>query len=305
MATFNYTVDTEPMADKISSVSTHVKATTGAVVAMQTALILAEEKAADRICENVNRGFYTLIRSQISQKVAKLQSEADAHLSQLLQYKKALLSIKNRMYKDYNTISGRYIKIFNQLNTGLKQRVFELDKPTIDFAVREIDNFFARTKYLTATIPIVQLESVADSQIIIISNIKQKSLNLVMAMKDFFADVKMQRNLNKRILVNQSVTDNKEIYIPIFLVESDIGNIGTSTNTEIYLPEEGLSSLSRSMVKNAVISRFKQVEWHFKVESHPELMNEFSKLVVSSSKSQRIKEMTLAFLKNNHFKNNG
>jgi hypothetical protein len=305
MATFNYTVDTEPMADKISSVSKHVKATTGAVVAMQTALILAEEKAADRICENVNRGFYTLIRSQISQKVAKLQSETDAHLSQLLQYKKALLSIKNRMYKDYSTISGRYIKIFNQLNAGLKQRVFELDKPTIDFAVREIDNFFARTKYLTATIPIVQLESVADSQIIIISNIKQKSLNLVMAMKDFFADLKMQRNLNKRILVNQSVTDNnKEIYIPIFLVESDTGNTGTSTSIEIYLPEEGLSNLSRSMVKNAVISRFKQVEGHFREESHPEVMNEFSKLVLSSSKSQRIKEMTLTLLKNNHFKNN-
>ena len=47
MANFNYTVDTKPMADEMRSVSRHVNATTGAVVAMQTAVIIAEEKAAD------------------------------------------------------------------------------------------------------------------------------------------------------------------------------------------------------------------------------------------------------------------
>ena len=38
------------------------------------------------------------------------------------------------MQKDYNMIAGRYSKLFNGLNSNLKQRVFELDKPTIDFA---------------------------------------------------------------------------------------------------------------------------------------------------------------------------
>ncbi|MCX6161945.1 MAG: hypothetical protein NTV87_11535 [Ignavibacteriae bacterium] len=41
MATFNYTVDTQPMADEMRSVSHHVNATTGAVVAMQAAVISA------------------------------------------------------------------------------------------------------------------------------------------------------------------------------------------------------------------------------------------------------------------------
>lgn len=59
MANFNYTVDTKPMADEMRSVSRHVNATTGAVVAMQTAVIIAEEKAADHVCNNVNKGFYS------------------------------------------------------------------------------------------------------------------------------------------------------------------------------------------------------------------------------------------------------
>lgn len=102
MATFNYTVDTHPMADEISSVSNHLKGTTVAVVAMQTAVVLAEKKAADHVCDNVNKGFYTLMRSQISQKIAKLQSEVDSHLMQLNQQKKQLSAIKSRMERDYN-----------------------------------------------------------------------------------------------------------------------------------------------------------------------------------------------------------
>ena len=102
MATFNYTVDTKPMAEEMRSVSRHVNATTGAVVAMQTAVIIAEEEAANQVinaeaaaaehvCNNVNKGFYSLIRSQISQKMAKLQSDVDSHLMQLVQQKKCLI----------------------------------------------------------------------------------------------------------------------------------------------------------------------------------------------------------------------
>ena len=128
MATFNYTVDTNPMASEIGTVSSNIKGTTTAVVAMQTAVILAEEKAADHVCSNVNKGFFTLIRSQISQKAAKLQSEVDSHLMRLNQQRKQILAIKGRMERDYNMISGRYTKLFTGLNQNLRQRVFELDR---------------------------------------------------------------------------------------------------------------------------------------------------------------------------------
>jgi hypothetical protein len=91
MQTFKFTVDTKPMAEEIKSVSRHVNGTTGAVVAMQTAVVIAEERAAEHVCNNVNKGFYSLIRSQISQKMAKLQSDVDSHLMQLVQQKNALL----------------------------------------------------------------------------------------------------------------------------------------------------------------------------------------------------------------------
>ena len=129
MADFNFTVDTSPMASEIQSVSHGVKRVSGAVVAMQAAVIAAEKEGAEHVCQNVNKGFYSLMHSQISQKIAQLTSTVEAKLLELGQYAAALKSIQSRMTTDYNMISGRYTKLFKSINNNLEARVAELDMP--------------------------------------------------------------------------------------------------------------------------------------------------------------------------------
>lgn len=301
METFNYTVDTKPMAEEIRSVSHHVNATTGAVVAMQTAVILAEEKAADHVCNNVNKGFYSLIRSQISQKMAKLQSDVDSHLMQLVQQKNALLSIKNRMQRDYNMIAGRYIKLFNGLNANLKQRVFELDKPTIDFAVKEVDKVSNRTKYLTATIPITQLESVSLSQKIVASNIKHRGLNVINSMRSFLFEMNTQKKLTDQILINDNrYTGTATIYIPVVICECNRDKTD-SKNLEIIVSDVELDNFSKSAIQNTAYAEINKVEWSQKSASNSEIKSEFSKLLSSSSKSQRVKDLAMQLFQSNNY----
>jgi len=300
MATFNYTVDTKPMAEEMRSVSRHVNATTGAVVAMQTAVIIAEEKAVDHVCNNVNKGFYSLIRSQISQKMAKLQSEVDSHLMQLVQQKNALLSIKNRMQKDYNMIASRYIKLFNGLNSNLKQRVFELDKPTIDFAVKEVDKIYNRTKYLTATIPIAQLESLTASQKILASNVKYRGLNVINSMRSFLFEMNTQKKLTDKILINDGrYTETATLYIPILICECNRDK--TDAGVEISVSDIELDNISKSAIKNTAFAELNQIEWQAKSTPNAEVQSEFSKLVSSSSKSQRVKDMAMKLFQSNNY----
>jgi len=300
MASFNYTVDTKPMAEEMRSVSRHVNATTGAVVAMQTAVIIAEEKAADHVCNNVNKGFYSLIRSQISQKMAKLQSEVDSHLMQLVQQKNALLSIKNRMQKDYNMIASRYIKLFNGLNSNLKQRVFELDKPTIDFAVKEVDKVSNRSKYLTATIPIAQLESLAASQKIVASNVKYRGFNVIRSMRSFLFEMNTQKKLTDQILINDGrYTETATVYIPIVICECNRDK--TDAGVEISVSDVELDNISKSAIKNTTFAELNQIEWQAKSTPNTEVKSEFSKLVTSSSKSQRVKDMATKLFQSNNY----
>ncbi len=301
MATFNYTVDTKPMAEEIRNVSRHVNVTTGAVVAMQSAVILAEEKAADHVCNNVNKGFYSLIRSQISQKMAKLQSDVDSHLMQLVQQKNALLSIKNRMQRDYKMIAGRYVKLFNGLNANLKQRVFELDKPTIDFAVKEVDKVSNRTKYLTATIPITQLESVSLSQRIVASNIKYRGLNVINSMRGFLFEMNTQKKLTDQILINDNrYTGTATIYIPVVICECNRDKTD-SKNLEIIVSEIELDNFSKSAIQNTAYAELNRVEWSQKTASNSEIKSEFSKLLSSSSKSQRVNDLAMQLFQSNNY----
>jgi hypothetical protein len=300
MATFNYTVDTKPMAEEIKSVSRHVNVTTGAVVGMQAAVIFAEEQAADHVCNNVNKGFYSLIRSQISQKMAKLQSDVDSYLMQMVQQKNALLGIKNRMQRDYNMIAGRYSKLFNGLNANLKQRVFELDKPTIDFAIKEVDKVSNRTKYLTATIPITQLESISLSQRIVASNIKHKGLNVINSMRSFLFEMNTQKKLTDQILINDGrYSETATVYIPIVICECNRDK--TDAGIEISVSEVELDNISMSAIKNTAFAELNQVEWQPKTSPNSEVKSEFSKLVSSSSKSQRVKDIAMKLFQSNNY----
>lgn len=291
MATFNYTVDTQPMAKEIGSVSNHVKATTTAVVAMQTAVVLAEAKAADHVCENVNKGFYTLIRSQISQKIAKLQSEVDSHLMQLNQQKKQLLGIKSRMERDYNMISNRYLKLFTGLNINLKQRVFELDKPVIDFAVREVEKVSNRTKHLTAGVPINQLESLAVSQKIIASNLKYRGLNVINSMTKFLADMYAQKELTDKILLeSNSNVENNTLSVPIIISESNYDKFDNK-HIEISVSPLELSKQSQASIKNLVMQNVENLQWRNNGSINKEVQSEFIKMLNSSNASQRVKDM--------------
>jgi hypothetical protein len=267
---------------------------------MQTAVIFAEERAADHVCKNVNKGFYSLIRSQISQKMAKLQSEVDAHLMQLLQQKNALLSIKTRMQRDYNMISSRYIKLFNGLNSNLKQRVFELDKPTVDFAVRELDKISNRTKYLTATIPVTQLESLISSQKIVASNVKHRGLNVIKSMRSFLFEMNAQKKLTDQILINDGRhSETATIFIPLLMFESIRDK--EESIFEIIVSNVLLDKMTRDSIRNTVFDEMNQFKWKDQDNISSEIISEYRKLVISSSYSKRVKDMTNHLFQSNKY----
>jgi len=220
---------------------------------------------------------------------------------QLVQQKNALLSIKNRMQRDYNMIAGRYGKLFNGLNANLKQRVFELDKPTIDFAIKEVDKVSNRTKYLTATIPITQLESISLSQRIVASNIKHKGLNVINSMRSFLFEMNTQKKLTDQILINDNrYTETATIYIPIVICECNRDKTD-SKNLEIIVSDVELDNFSKSAIQNTAYAEINQVAWSQKNITNSEIKSEFSKLISSSAKSQRVKELAMQLFQSNNF----
>jgi len=300
MATFNYRIDTQPLANELGNVSNNVSLTTGAMVSMQEAVIAAEERASDYVCDNVNTGFYALIRAQISQKLAKYKSDVDSQTMLLSQQKRALQSIKGRMERDYNMIARRYTKLFDGLNANLRTRVFELDKPSVDFACKEIGKISNRTKYLTATIPVTQLESIAVSQKIIASNLKQRGFRVIDSMTNFIREINLQKKLTDRILVEDYPQRQGDAYIPVVVYEFNRDRSGNE-NIEIVMTETELNENAKRVISEGLYLEIANIEWKNEDQSRKEIYDEFCRLLSESVKTPREKEVALKLFNANKY----
>lgn len=294
MANFNFTVDTEPMADSIDSVARRVDVTTAAVVAMQTAVVIAEKKGAEKICNNVNYGFYSLIRSQISQKIATHKSTADAKIMELQQQSVSLIAYKSTMEKDYQLLASRYTKLFDGLNKALRARIFELDKPTTNFVLKDVLPTANRTKHLSGTASTTQLESITSGQMISVSNTKYNAMKNISSMKDFIYSSENQKKLIGSILTNESITNPTEKSIPVLISESEGLNIRQSQWIIIQpLFKKDLNSKIESYVYSSLIN----LKWTDDDQNNSDYVKqEFGNFVNQSTISDKIKKQMLSFV---------
>lgn len=251
MADFNFTVDTQPMAHSIGTVSNSVNTVSLAVTAMEAAVIAAEQEGSQHVCRNVDEGFFLLIRSQISQKTAYLSSEATSRLMSLRQLALALKGIRRQMERDYHMISSRYKKLFATLDKSLQQRIFELDKTPSDLASRQYPNLISRLRNSGAGFLTNQNEIIPLGQYSASAKFKMDTDNLIKSMHDNLKEqavlkVKLSHSLN-----NEKIAKRQSLCVPVLITEADgLGGLGTVSVIHTPLFGGNLSSADDKIKEN-------------------------------------------------------
>ena len=138
---------------------------------------------------------------------------------ELQQQTVSLAAIKSRMEKDYMMLASRYTKLFEGLNKSLRARIFELDKPSTSFVYKDVLPVANRTKRLTGTPSTTQMESIAGSQMISVSNTKYNAMQNISSMQDFIFNSEIQKSLIGSILTKESVSKPTEKFIPVIVSE--------------------------------------------------------------------------------------
>ena len=281
-------VDTRPMADEIQTVSNHVRGTTAAVVTMQGAVIAAENNSAKKICSNVNRGFFTMMRSQISQKIANKQSRVEALIMKLGQQRRLLLGVKNNMEREYARIAERYLKIFTSINKELETRIRQIDMPVFDLVNKHMLTNTNRMYSLTGWATTSQAEGLTQSQRILVSNMKHNAELALDQSTGFLSQIGEQRVLISKILIsNPTGNEDKKCNLPVLVMES-INNINKISKVDIKVPS-ALRRQDATLIEN-YLQGDNSLTWKQKVHSE-ELADEFVKNVSSSKASDRVKKL--------------
>ena len=208
MANLQFNVDTTPMAESVDSTRGHINGVTVAVTAMQAAVIAAERSSSKKICENVDNGFYMLVRSQISQKAVAAYSEMTSKQITLFQLAKALDGVKRQMEGDYHMITRRYTKLFQSLNKALETRVKELDRPAMQLAEIKKNVVFDKLKDDSSMLFNISTETVPVAQTALSGKLKQKTRDTMLTLADSIDENTSYSKKVESILVNDSANNS-------------------------------------------------------------------------------------------------
>jgi len=231
MADLLFNVDTTPMAQTVDSAKGHLNGVTVAVTAMQAAVIAAEFSASKTICENVDNGFYMLVKSQISQKAVAAYTEMTSKQITMLQLAKALENVKRQMEGDFNMITRRYAKLFNSRNKALDTRIKELDRPSMQLADIKKMVVFDKLKDDSSMLFSITAEALPFAQTALSGKLKQKTRDTMITLSESVTE-----NSSYSEKVDSILVKNESDFSGGYSADKDSASGGNADSDFRYLP---------------------------------------------------------------------
>ena len=286
-------VSTQPMADMIDVVSNKVDMTTGAVAAMETAVIAQEKSSTEQICGKLDVGFFNIVISQIAQKLANENAKTRALALELMQQQKALQSLQSRMTGDYNMIGSRYAKLFGSLNQELRNRISELDKPLMDYCSQQVKQLQNRIYGLVSGVPVLQSESLTATQAIAAAHIKRNAQNLISAAGEYIKHDKQQERTTQN-LWNSKIDDEEIYYVPMIIDEENTElRSGASMIKENQALKSALGDVAYQKTIQTLDAIVKSIEWKSDDSQSANIANQYAEMVEKADVPKRLKDVMM------------
>lgn len=252
-------VDTNAFDASVGHCNNAVNALTGAVVATEAAQVESKRQASKQIASTIVKGFFDYVGADLSQKIKELSSKCESLFIALMGHKDNCLSKSKQMQDDYNRISKRYSKIFEDLDKETVSRIEVLDKPTFQFA-ESAQNLVDRNSNteLLGISTISANENIKLETVLSCSHVKQQASVLLDKANCYLQGTYRLAN-SVRDMLDDSQAKN-DILLPVMFVES-VKNI-ENKETRIIGTDDSFTP-SGDAVDSTLRSKFmsKDVEW--------------------------------------------
>ena len=298
----NIHVDTDPFEQSVVTCNGTIQTLTGAVVATETAQIASIDTNAKKVAGTIVKGFFNLIRSELSQQTVELTKKIEAHVLHLRELTKACKEKEKQMEADYNRISGRYMKIFNDLNNELENRIFELNKPAFVFN-NNSDRHAERltNNDMVNTVAVFGREGGELQGQISVSIAKKRAMDTIYRANRFLLKQKKTASTISQSMINENRAAMK--YFPVCFIETK--NDSSQISRMIYQPDgmpKAKSNIMAELFQHRTPSATKDSISNIQHYFYSEVNKAYS---ANTPHDNRVKEMIVrifdANLKNNYF----
>ena len=285
----NINVDTTPFDQSVNGCNNSVNMLTGAVVATEMAQIASIDHNAKKVGTTIVEGFFKTIRSEISQQIVELSQKIDAHLMHLRELAKSCTAKQKQMETDFNRISSRYLKIFDDLNNELSNRIYELNKPAFVFK-KECDNHAIRTvgNDLVSMVTVFGAEGSALQAKIMASLAKKRASDTITQANVFLWKQKKLENTVNQCMLNENIAAKKYAPVCFFETQNQQSQISKNVYQPDFLPPNKSLEMIEAFGNQSWSSASKENKDNIQRYFNAEVGNAYS---LNSQRSNRVKEM--------------
>ena len=218
-------VDTSRFDGRVHDCRSAVNRLTGAVVAAEAAEVAAKRQTSRQIGNSILYGFFSYIRTDLSQQIRELVAKTEALLMELVEQGKDCLRRKTQMGDDYTRIANRYSSLFVDLDKEMANRIRNIAQPIFTFAEQGAESLRRpMDSNLLGTASIAAAETFRLDSVLKCSSIKHRAQKLI---------GEANRYLEGTYKLGNSVCDmlrtNYEPglrYLPVAYVESSVSAQG-------------------------------------------------------------------------------
>ena len=246
-------VDTEPFDDSIGSCKTHVDALTGSVVATEAAQVASVAENSKKVATTIITGFFKNVQAEIGSRILELSQRVDSRLMHLREQAKMLQSKKEQMQTDYQRTKSRYIKLFDDLNKELENRVKALDEPIFKMVANvEGESGRMMNADFAEVVSVVAKENAALSAQIGATLAKKRAQQAISGATDF---LRIQRRTDmaiNRSTISGLKAEDGVFYLPVCYFE--MNEVGGVVKHDCVYDRDHLPTAVRERVDDVIFS---------------------------------------------------
>lgn len=248
----NVHVDTDPFDESVAVCNGQINTLTGAVAATEVAQVASIRENSFKVSDSLSKGFFTTIRNEISQQAVELKNIIDAVIGRLTQLSQRIVEEKDAMEGSYNKICKRYLRIFEDLDRSLTERLFAIDEPIFKLC-RQIGPYSGQSvdgDDRLAVVAVTGPEEAALSATISASKAKKRAADTIGVINDFLAKQKATDQLLRACSISASANSEWR-FAPAMYYETLGPNKAISRNA-LYpvalIPREASSRLDQALM---------------------------------------------------------
>lgn len=286
-------VDTDAFDASVDNCNGAIHGLQAAVVATEAAQIDAKVKASKQVSNAVIKGFFDYVGADLSQKIKELSSVTESKFIELMDQKQSCLSKTDQMKEDYQRITKRYSKLFQDLDKEMVSRIELLDKPAFNFEEetqkvvdRKSDSELLGISTVSAN-ENIQLETVLSC-----SYLKRVAGNLLDKTNSYLRGVSRLASSVRDMLSDKS--GDARIYLPVMYMESN-QEVGSSAGSVYGLDKvPGADGIRANLMTGF---RSNALDWQSMGHDDKEYVESYINAYVQNDVSdERVQKMILSLL---------